>query len=173
MNKTHFPPLIFSLIATSCCVLCILSPSGVTIMGFGLVICFIEHFQNVPTRNYDGLTEFHTPNVLVTVAHKVFSVCHDFTNRCVVTDPSSVPCFRTHVLAVGGWLSTTSYFSNCCLKTQGSLEIAAGPRYIASAPTAQRTALPTALLLLHACLLRPLLSNDHCLQNHYVAGTIV
>jgi hypothetical protein len=37
----------------------------------------------------------------------------------------------------------------------------------------QRTPLPMALLLLHMCLLRPLLSNSHCLQSHYLATAIV
>jgi hypothetical protein len=47
-----------------------------------------------------------------------------------------------------------------------------GPRYISSARTAQRTPLPTALLL-RACLLRPLPSSDHCLQGHYLATATV
>jgi hypothetical protein len=38
-------------------------------MGFGLVIVFIEHLQNVTTSNYDSLTELHTPKVIVTTAH--------------------------------------------------------------------------------------------------------
>jgi hypothetical protein len=37
--------------------------------GFGLVIGFIEHLQNVTTNNYDNLTELHTPKITVTIAH--------------------------------------------------------------------------------------------------------
>jgi hypothetical protein len=39
------------------------------VTGFGLVIGFIEHLQNVNTNNYDSLTELHTPNITVTTAH--------------------------------------------------------------------------------------------------------
>jgi hypothetical protein len=38
-------------------------------MGFGLVIGFIEHLQNIITNNYDSLTELHTPKITVTTAH--------------------------------------------------------------------------------------------------------
>jgi type IV secretory pathway TrbD component len=37
--------------------------------GFGLVIGFIGHLQNVITNNYDSLTELHTPKITVTTAH--------------------------------------------------------------------------------------------------------
>jgi hypothetical protein len=50
--------------------------------------------------------------------------------------------------------------------------MAAGPRYIASTRTAQRTPLPTALLLLLAFLLRLLPSNGRCLQSHYLATAL-
>jgi hypothetical protein len=33
--------------------------------GFGLVVGFIGHY----TRNYDSLTELHTPKITVTTAH--------------------------------------------------------------------------------------------------------
>jgi hypothetical protein len=45
--------------------------------------------------------------------------------------------------------------------------MAASPRYIASAPTTQRTPFPTALLLLRACLLRPLPNNGHCVAAYF------
>jgi hypothetical protein len=38
-------------------------------MGFGLVIAYIEHLQNITTNNYDSLTELHTPKITVTTAH--------------------------------------------------------------------------------------------------------
>jgi hypothetical protein len=38
-------------------------------MGFGLVIRFIKHSQNVTTNNYDSVTELHTPKITVTAAH--------------------------------------------------------------------------------------------------------
>jgi hypothetical protein len=38
-------------------------------MGFGLVILFIDHLQIVTTSKYKSLTELHTPDITVTVAH--------------------------------------------------------------------------------------------------------
>jgi hypothetical protein len=37
--------------------------------GFGLVIGFTEHLQNVTMNNYDSLTELHIPKITVTTAH--------------------------------------------------------------------------------------------------------
>jgi hypothetical protein len=37
--------------------------------GFGLVISFTEHLQNVTINNYDSLTERDTPKVTVTTTH--------------------------------------------------------------------------------------------------------
>jgi hypothetical protein len=51
--------------------------------------------------------------------------------------------------------------------------ITAALLYITSAWTAQRTPLPDSLLLLRACLLRPLPSYDRCLQSHHLATAIV
>jgi hypothetical protein len=45
--------------------------------------------------------------------------------------------------------------------------MAADPRYTASERRAQRTPLTIAPLLLRACLLRKLPSNDRCLLSHY------
>jgi hypothetical protein len=36
--------------------------------GFGLVIGFTEHLQNVIKNNYDSLTELYTPKITVTIA---------------------------------------------------------------------------------------------------------
>jgi hypothetical protein len=65
---------------------------------------------------------------------------------------------------------------NCC--TTGTVLFypfltASGPRYIDSARTAQRTLLPTALLLLLACLLWLLPSNGSCLHSHYLATAVI
>jgi hypothetical protein len=57
--------------------------------------------------------------------------------------------------------------------TKNSLIIAATPCYVASAQTTRKTPLPRVLLLLHACLLRPLPGNSHCLQSHYLATAVV
>jgi hypothetical protein len=70
---------------------------------------------------------------------------------------------------VGGHLTPTSCSSHCRLKAQDSALMAAGSRYIASTPTIQRTPLPTVV----ACLLRPLPSNDRCLQNHHLPTVVL
>jgi hypothetical protein len=62
----------------------------------------------------------------------------------------------------GDHLTRISYTSSCRLKT---LVMAAGPRYIASARTAQKTPLPTVTPLLRVT--QPLSSND-CLSGSTV-----
>jgi hypothetical protein len=42
--------------------------------GFGLVIGFGGHLQNVTTSNYDSLTELHTPKITVTTANTRYKV---------------------------------------------------------------------------------------------------
>jgi hypothetical protein len=42
---------------------------NVTVEGFGLIIGFTEHLQNLTTNNCDSLTELHTPRITVTTAH--------------------------------------------------------------------------------------------------------
>jgi hypothetical protein len=37
--------------------------------GFGLVITFIGHLQNLITNNYDSVTELRSPKITVTTAH--------------------------------------------------------------------------------------------------------
>jgi hypothetical protein len=49
--------------------------------------------------------------------------------------------------------------------------IAAAPRYIDSARTAQRTPLPR--VFLRTCHLRPLPNNGRCLQSHYLGAAVV
>jgi hypothetical protein len=61
------------------------------------------------------------------------------------------------------------YFSNYRLKTLSFSLMAAGPPYITSGRTAQRTPLPTAFILLHECLLYPLPGNCRCLESHRLA----
>jgi hypothetical protein len=63
----------------------------------GLVIGFNEHLQNVPTNNYDSLTELHAPNITVTTAHT----------------KSSVSIIRCLVAAFNGGRSQSSGFRNC------------------------------------------------------------
>jgi hypothetical protein len=41
--------------------------------GFGLVIRFIEHLQNITTNNCDSFTELHIPKITVTAAHIKYS----------------------------------------------------------------------------------------------------
>jgi hypothetical protein len=41
--------------------------------GFGLVIGFTGHLQNVTANNYDSLTELHTLKIIVATAQIKFS----------------------------------------------------------------------------------------------------
>jgi hypothetical protein len=49
----------------------ILSRDGVTAEGFGLIIGFIDHLQNITPNDYeyDSLTELHTPKIMITAAY--------------------------------------------------------------------------------------------------------
>jgi hypothetical protein len=67
--------------------------------GFGLVIGFTEHLENVTTNNYDSLTKLHTPKDQCYRTHKVFSV---FTSRSLAAASN---CGR----------SPSSGFPNCPL----------------------------------------------------------
>jgi hypothetical protein len=46
--------------------------------GFGLVIGFIEHLQNITINNYGSLTELHSKDHCNYNTHKVVSVCYVF-----------------------------------------------------------------------------------------------
>jgi hypothetical protein len=43
-------------------------------MGFGLVIGFIKHSENIITNNYNSINELHTPKITVTTAYIKFSL---------------------------------------------------------------------------------------------------
>jgi hypothetical protein len=47
-------------------------------MGFGLVIGFIEHLQNISSNNYGSLTELYCKDHCNYNTHKVFSVYYAF-----------------------------------------------------------------------------------------------
>jgi hypothetical protein len=72
----------------------------------------------------------------------------------------------------GCHFTPTFYSSHSRLKSQDSDLMTAGPRYIASVRTAQRTPLP-ADLLFRAVLLWPLPTTGRYLQSHYLATAIV
>jgi hypothetical protein len=54
--------------------------------GFGLVIVFIDHLQNVATNTCDTTTELTTPKISNYGTHTFFSV---FTSRCLVAAPTA------------------------------------------------------------------------------------
>jgi hypothetical protein len=108
-----------------------------------IVIGFIEHLQIVITSNYSATDNSHT--LQFTTARTESSQSAVFTSG-----RSPAPGSRPRRLAAVSRLSSNG----------------SGPRYIASARTAQRTPLPTALLL-RSCRLRPLPNNGCCLESHY------
>jgi hypothetical protein len=60
-------------------------------------------YWTLTERNYDSLTELHTPQITVTTPH-IKSTQPVFTSRFLVTDPNKVLCFCAHVLT--GWRLT-------------------------------------------------------------------
>jgi hypothetical protein len=83
--------------------------------GFGLVIGFIEHLQNVTTNNYDSLTQLHIPKITVTTAHIKSS-------QFAMSSPVIAWWWITAVLlhSHSYWLVTVSqltHCSNCRLST--------------------------------------------------------
>jgi hypothetical protein len=147
-----------------------------------LVIGFTEHLQIITTSTI-GMSLIHTLYNSLQQALRLLSLLYlhrlspgnGFQRRSFIG-------FRVHVLTgrrlshnsfiaptnpqAGGYLTPTSYSSRCYPKT---LVIAAAPSYIASARTAQKKSPPTVLPLMRARLLRPIPSNGHCLQSHYLA----
>jgi hypothetical protein len=121
--------------------------------------------QLVTTSNYSAIRNSHSAIHYST--YEVFSVCCTFTGCRLVTASNAV---ASSASAFTSLLSHNSYSSNC---RPMSLSNEVCPRYLASARTAQRTSLLTALLLLRTCLLGPLPSNCRCLQSHYLATAIV
>jgi hypothetical protein len=159
-------------IPVAMCTLNIVSHVWVTIMGFGLVIRFIEHLQIVTTSNYRAVANSHTLQ---------FITAHIKSSQPAVS--SSVLCFHAHV-PTGWWLvlqlthcsnwltpiTSTSYSFHCCSRL---LSNDSCPSYIALACMVQRIPLLTACLVLCVCLLWPLPSNSRCLQSHYFAMAVV
>jgi hypothetical protein len=69
-------------------------------MGFGVVIGFTEHLQNITTNNNDSLTELHTPKITVTTAYIKFSQFAIPSPAVAwLTDLNSVLCFHAHISA--------------------------------------------------------------------------
>jgi hypothetical protein len=66
--------------------------------GFGLMIRFAEHLENITTNNDCSHCSTHFTNRCNHSTHSVFSVCYLFTSRYLVTDPYNVLCFHAHVL---------------------------------------------------------------------------
>jgi hypothetical protein len=79
--------------------------------GFGLVIGFIEHLQNVTTNNYDSLNQLHTSKITATTAHVILlslvclhqSLPGDGSQQCPVLPQSH-----------SYWLATVSQLTHCC-----------------------------------------------------------
>jgi hypothetical protein len=115
-------------------------------MGFGLVIQFIQHLytQIVTTINCSAIANSHTLQ-FTTTRNESSQFARIFPD-CRLVTASSASVFTSSL--AGDCLTTNSYSSNSCLKT---LVIAAAPRFIDSARTAQKTPLPTVLLLRAVC----------------------
>jgi hypothetical protein len=112
------------------------------------------------------------------------SPCFSYQQWLTRTEPQQFPNQLMHSLTnqfaplhyihkLPGWRLSHTNFLLFSLPSQDSLLMAAGPCYIALVQIAHRTPFPAALLLLRACLLRPLPSNGRCLHSHYLATAIV
>jgi hypothetical protein len=84
-------------------------------MGFGMVIGFSKHLQNITTNNYNNLTELHTRQDHCNHStHKVFPVCYIFISHCLVTDPNVI-CFHAHISTSRRMSYNLTHCPNCRL----------------------------------------------------------
>jgi hypothetical protein len=83
-----------------------------------MVTGFIEHLENAAANNYDSLTELYSLKITYYSTHKVFSVCYIFTNRWWQWIPTMFSASMLTFSLNSGWFATTSYSSDCRLKTQ-------------------------------------------------------
>jgi hypothetical protein len=153
----------------------------------GLVTGFIGHLQIVTTSNYSAIANSHTQQF---TTERIKSSQSSMSHLSLLGDGSQqCPVFLLTFLPAGDSPTTTSLHSTTqlnwhpswrpshtdlllfWLQPQDSSLMAAGPCYIISAPTAQRTSLLTALILLHACLLGPI-PNSGCLFRGRCLATV-
>jgi hypothetical protein len=122
------------------------------LLGFGLVIGFIEHLQIITISNYCATENSHALQFTTACTKSSQSGVYSAVVRWRIPTLSSASLLMflptgnrpTTNSQAGGHLTPTSYSSDRRLK------MAAGLHYIGSASTAQRTPLLTTLLLLHA-----------------------
>jgi hypothetical protein len=111
---------------------------------------------------------------------------HGFTSSLAVAYLTAAPKLASNCQILNatplhqlpGWRSSHTNLLLFSLPSQDSSLTAAGPRYLASARIAQKTPLPTAFLLLRACLVggiawqrplftEPLLRNGYCVAVYF------
>jgi hypothetical protein len=110
------------------------------------MIRFIEHLQIVTTCNYISVANSHTLQ---------------FTTAIIKPSESSATSLVDVHLLQGSRPRKLAAMSHQPSTILTAVPRLSDPRYAASARTAQWTLLPIALLLLQACLFRPLPNNSH------------